>query len=230
MPNSVVISLLSLLGAALSLAQIPANARPAVRATGTATIFATPDQAVVDAAVTTRAMTAQAAGSQNAAQTSAVLSALTQLLGSGANIKTINYSIAPNYNYPQGGGPPTLTGFTANNTVEVTLSAITTVGSVIDTAVQAGASSIGGIRFSLKDPEPSRRQALAQAAAVAKSHADAMATALGGSTGTIILLQENAAAQPVVVGVAAAPTAATTPIESGLIEIDATVVLEASLN
>jgi uncharacterized protein YggE len=210
-------------------AQIPSTARPGVRATGTASVFAAPDQAIVDVTVSTRAATAQAAGSQNATQTAAVLSALTQLLGSAANIKTTNYSITPIYSTPVNGGTPSLTGFNASNTVEVTLSSVNTIGSVIDTATQAGATSIGGVRFSLKDPEPSRRQALQQAATVAKSHADAMASALGGTTGTIVLLQEGSSVQPVV-GVMATAPATTTPIESGLIEIDATVTLEAQLN
>ena len=225
------ILVLSVVSAASLWAQLPPAAQPAVRATGNASVFAQPDQVQVDATVTTRAATAQDAGSQNATQTAAVLSALNQLLGTGANIKTISYSISPNYNYPPNGGTPTLTGYTANNTIEVTLSAITMAGQVIDTAAQAGATSIAGLRFSLKDSEPPRRQALQQAAAVAKTHADAMANALGRTVGTIVLVQEGAAVQPIVNGlVAGASPAPTTPVQSGLIEIDATVVLEALLN
>jgi uncharacterized protein YggE len=218
------------LTSAIALAQTLPAPRPSVRAIGNASVFATPDKAQIDATVTTHAMTAQMAGSQNATQVAAVLSALTQLLGPGANIKTINYSITPNYNYPPNGGTPTLTGFTASNTVEVTLNNITTVGAIIDAATQAGATSVAGIRFSLQDPEPSRRQALQLAAVAAKSHADAMATALGGTVGMIVLLQEGSTVQPVVGTVAAAGAATTTPIESGLIQVDGTVTLEALLN
>lgn len=212
------------------LAQTAPAPRPLVRATGTASLFVNPDQAEVDVGVTTRATTAQAAASQNATQVAAVLSALTQLLGPGANIKTINYSATPNYNYPPNGGTPTLTGFTASNTVAVTLSSVSTVGTVIDTAIQAGATTVAGIRFSLKDSEPSRRQALQQAAVNAKSHADAMATALGGTVGTITLVQEGSTVQPVVATFGVAASAAnTTPIQSGPIEVDATVAIEALL-
>jgi uncharacterized protein YggE len=214
------------LATALS-AQIPSTAQPAVRATGNASVFAAPDQAIVDISVSTRATTAQAAGTQNATQTAAVLSALTQLLGSNANIKTVNYSLTPVYNTPIN-GTPSLVGFNASNTVEVTLASVNTVGQVIDTATQAGATSVGGVRFTLKDPEPLRRQALQQATTVAKSHADAMAAALGGSTGNIILVQEGSTVQPVVFA-GAAPVATSTPIMSGLVEVDATVTLEAQL-
>ena len=218
-----------LIAATLS-AQTPVAPTRSVRASGTATISVNPDQAQISATVTTQGMTAQAASSQNATQSAAVLSALTQLLGAGANIKTINYSVTPNYNYPPNGGIPILTGFTANNTVEVTLSGVTTVGTVIDTAIQAGATSVSGIRFSLKDPEPPRRQALQQAALVAKSHADAMAGALGGTVGAVLVLQEGSSVQPITGTFTVAAGATATPVQSGLIEVSATVALEALLN
>ena len=210
-------------------AQLPAAARPTVGATGNASVFVQPDQVQIDATVTTRAMTAQDAGSQNATQTAAVLSALTQLLGAGSNIKTVGYSLSPIYNYPTG-GTPTLAGYTASNTIEVTLSAISMAGQVIDTATQAGATTIAGLRFGLKDSEPARRQALQQATAVAKSHADSMAGALGGTVGTIVLVQEGISTRPIVTPLAASASATTTPVQAGLVEVDATVTLEALLN
>ena len=206
--------------------------RPFVRATGQASVFAPPDQVKVDASVVTQGSTAQEAASRNADQVDVVLAALRKLLGSGADIKTINYAVVPNYKYPTGGGTPTLTGYTASVTVEVTLGAVSMTGPVIDTATQAGATSIGGLRFSLKDPEPQRLQALRLATLQAKSHAEAMASGLGGKVGAVISLEEGAAAfrlQPL--GVSASAAAGTpTPVEPGLIEVQASVVLQAELN
>src|SRR5215831_14420154 len=215
MTKSAFIATIGFLTAAFLSAQTPAAPTRSVRANGTASIFVNPDQAQIDATVTTQGMTAQAASSQNATQSATVLSALTQLLGAGANIKTINYSVTPNYTYPPNGGIPILTGFTASNTVQVTLSGVTTVGTVIDTAIQAGATSVTGIRFSLKDAEPSRRQALQQAALVAKSHADAMAGALGGTAGAVLALQEGSSVQPVTGTLTFSAGATTTPVQSG---------------
>jgi uncharacterized protein YggE len=230
MTKSAFIATIGFLTAALLSAQTLVSPPRSVRANGTASIFVNPDQAQIDATVTTQGMTAQIASSQNATQSAAVLSALTQLLGAGANIKTINYSVTPNYNYPPNGAIPVLIGFTASNTVEVVLTGVTTVGTVIDTAIQAGATSVTGIRFSLKDTEPSRRQALQQAALVAKSHADAMAGALGGTVGTVLVLQEGSSVQPVTGTLTFSAGSTTTPIQSGLIEVSATVALEALLN
>jgi uncharacterized protein len=214
-------------------AQIPAR-RSVVQASGEASVFVPPDQVRVDASVTTQGRTAQDASAQNATQVAAVLAALGQLLGPNADIKTINYFVGPNYQYPPNGGTPTLINYTATNTVEVTLGSTTLAGPVIDTATQAGATTVGGLRFSLKDSEPARLQALQMATQQAKSHADAMANALGAKTGAVVSLQEGAqVAIPVFVGVAGAAGAAggtPTAVEPGMIEVQASVTLQAELN
>ncbi len=212
-------------------AQSPAR-RPFVRASGAASVFLPPDQVRVDASVTTLGKTAQDAAAQNATRVAALLMALTQLLGTGADIKTINYFVGPNYQYPPGGGTPTLTGYMATSTLEVTLSDVSMAGPVLDTATQAGATTVGGLRFALKDSEPARLQALRLATLQAKSHADAMANGLGAKVGAVVSVEEGAQVRvPLFI---AAPGGATgntpTSIEPGLIEVQASVVLEAELN
>src|SRR5215470_3034832 len=90
-----------------------------ISASGQASLSVKPDQAKIDIGVVTQAANAQDAASQNASQVDSVLSQLRSVLGSTADIKTVGYSISPNYRYPQG-APPVLTGYTASNTVEVT--------------------------------------------------------------------------------------------------------------
>src|SRR5215471_7810470 len=124
--------LLSLCGAVLQ-AQTPPT-RPFVRALGDASVFVPPDQVKVDVSISTQGKTAQEAAAQNASQTAALLATLRQLLGPAADIKTINYFVGPNYQYPPGGGTPTLIGYTATNTLEVTLGDVSLAGPVIDTA------------------------------------------------------------------------------------------------
>src|SRR4051812_24021839 len=74
--------------------------RRIIRASGVGKVSIKPDQAQVSVAVVTQAATAQLAAAQNADQTTAVLNALKQLLGANADLKTINYSLTPLYNYP----------------------------------------------------------------------------------------------------------------------------------
>lgn len=208
-------------------AQAQVAARRLVRATGDATLSVKPDQAKINVGVVTQANTAQEASTQNATQVDAVLNRLRQVLGAVGEMKTIGYSLTPNYKYPQGGGTPTLTGFTASNTVEVTTNDLSLIGKVIDTAIQAGATNVQGLRFTLKDAESLRAVALAMAAKQARAHAEGIATGLGIRLGAVIMAQEGA-----VVSVQPLDTRATTvgttptPIETGTVEIHATVTVD----
>jgi hypothetical protein len=210
-------------------AQMPLR-RPLVRASGEATVSARPDQVSVNASVITQAMTAQEAATQNASQTAALLAGLTKLLGPNADIHTVGYSVTPNYRYPQGGGTPILTGYTATNSIEVTLSVLTMAGVVIDTAVKEGATTVGSLRFSLKDSDPARAQALRLATMNARFHAEAIAGGLGGKVGAVISVQEASAVRIVPLQPDSRVATTTTPIEPGMIEVRANVVLEAEMS
>jgi uncharacterized protein YggE len=207
------------------------STRMFVQAAGSATVSAAADQAMIDATVSTVGVSAQDAATKNATQVTALLAALGQLLGSGANLTTVNYYISPNYqNTPAGG--TTINGYTANSTVAMTLNVISLAGPAIDTAVANGATSVGGINFSLKDPDTPHRQALGLATAQALAHANAMATGAGHTVGAVLSVQEGTPAQVVVpVGIAAGASAATTtPVQPGLIQIQANVTLTAELD
>jgi uncharacterized protein YggE len=206
--------------------------RTSIRTAGDASVFVTPDQVSIGATVTTRGASAQEASASNATRITAVLAALTNLLGAGADIKTVNYFVGPVYTYPQNASP-VLVDYVANNTVQVTLGSISTIGAVIDTATQAGATSVGGLQFSIKDPEPARRQALQQATLQAKNHADAMASGVGAKVGAIVSIQETTVVRTTggIAGAGgAAGGAAPTPVEPGRIQITASIIFEAELN
>jgi uncharacterized protein len=218
-----------LLLAALTFFGAAAHAqRPSfIRAVGSASVSIKPDQAQIQLAVVTTAATAQDASNQNANQVTAVLAALGTVLGPNANIKTLSYSLTPNYNNPQN-APPVLTGYTASNTVMVTLTDLSLIGKVIDTGIQAGANRVQGLQFGLQDDQPSRAQALKLATAQAKAHADAMASGLGLHTGAAISIQEGSAVSVTPV-VRAAAAQATTPVETGVVDVQATVTLEVAI-
>lgn len=210
-------------------AQVPV-ARPSVRATGRASVFATPDQVKIDASVTTDGPNAQEATAKNAGIMTALLDALRKLLGPNADIKTVNFNVYPQYRTVSG-QPPAIIGYMATNTVEVTLAGTSSIGSVIDVATANGATGIGALQFMLKDPEPSRLAALRLATQQAKTHADAIASGVGRTTGNIISIQESTPeAIPIIYRTSTAATAAPTPVMAGQIEVQSTVVLEAEMN
>ncbi len=203
--------------------------RPLIRVTGEATVSAKPDQAQIDIGVVTQAPTAQAAATQNAQQLEAVLAELRMALGPTANVKTTSYSLHPNYRYPREGGPPTITGYTATNVVQVRLDDLTGAGRVVDLAMKSGANQINRLQFTLKDEQPVRLEALRDAATKARSQAGALAAALGLKIVRVLSVAEG---EPVVVrpipvaAMRAAGAGAATPVEPGTIDVRATVTLE----
>jgi uncharacterized protein YggE len=179
---------------------------PSIRTTGEAVVTAPPDRARLDVGVTTQAADSKSAVAQNAQK------------------------LQPNYRYPQGGGEPTITGYTATNIVRVTLDDLTKVGSAIDAATQAGANRIHQLQFTVKDERPLEAQALREAAIRARQKAEALATALGVRITRVLHVSESS---PVVVPVRdvafARAEVASTPIEPGTIEVRASVTVSVEI-
>lgn len=202
--------------AVLAAGVLTAQTTATIQAQGAATLSANPDQAQITVSVITNGATAQAASQANATTSTAVQNAL-KALNPAPTIQTIGYSV-----YPQYTGAQILTGYTASNTIQVTSSDLSSTGSLIDTASQAGANSVGGLTFSLQNPDPLKQQALTLAAKQARAHADAIAAGLGGNTGAVVSAVEGSAYTPVVGGIAAA---ATTPIQTGQVSVTANVTI-----
>jgi uncharacterized protein len=217
----------------------PAPAQPppvsSIRVTGDARVTAKPDRVQIDVGVRTQAPTSQEAAAQNARQVDAVLAAVRKATAGAAVLKTISYSLNPEYRYHPGGGEPTLEGYTAANVVQVTLDDLAKIGSVIDSATQAGANHIQGIQFTLRDQDAVRAEALRQAAVKARAEAEVLAAALGLKVVRILTVDENSPrVMPVRVYAAAAASAARapppTPVEAGSLDITADVTLSVEVS
>jgi hypothetical protein len=162
---------------------------------GEATVSVEPDIAQLDVGVLSQAETSQAAADQNSAKSKQFVSQLQRLI-SPAGINSVSLSINPNYRYPKDGGAAVIAGYTASNTVRLTVTDLSQLRNVIETATQAGASSINRLTFDLKDEKAARARALAQAASQAQSGADALASSLKLRIGKLIRVEE---VQPVVI-------------------------------
>jgi uncharacterized protein len=168
------------------------NASPvsSIRVTGEAVATAKPERAQIDVGVLTQEKQSQAAATQNAKQLDAVLTALHKLLGNDADIKTINYSLSPEYQYRPIGGKAAVSSYTAINVVRVTVDDLDRIGPVIDAATQAGANHIESVQFTVKDPQALRAQALREAAAKARAAADVLASALNLKIVRVLSVEE----------------------------------------
>jgi uncharacterized protein YggE len=165
-----------------------------IKVHGEATISVEPDQAQFDIGIVTQAATAKAVADQNAIQSDTLVHALNSAFPS-AVIKTINFSVNPNYRYPQDSAP-TIAGYTANNTVRLLLSDLSKIQTVIDIAIKSGANSINRLTFSVQNENASRARALAGAASQAQAGAEALAASLKLKLQRLLTVEEG---QPVII-------------------------------
>jgi uncharacterized protein YggE len=213
-----------LLAASIAAAQAPNS----VQATGTATRAVKPDMAQLNIGVVTQAATAQAAADQNAATTDAVIKALQGVLSTAGTIQTLYYSINPRY--VSSGGQQTLAGYVVTNTLQVTTTIVGRVGPLIDAANAAGANNISGPYFGLQNPDPEVQLALSAASKEALAHASAIAGGLGAKTGAVLSAQEGSTVRPIVSVDASGPaTSVATPIQTGTVNVSATVTVTMAL-
>ncbi|HSB11093.1 MAG TPA: SIMPL domain-containing protein [Blastocatellia bacterium] len=213
------------------LAQEASPTRPTIRVSSDASITVKPDEAEINLGVVTQAETAQAAAIQNAQKQDAVIAELRKILGANADIKTIGYSVSPTYRYPKEGGQPTISGYSASNTVQIKTSDLSKVGKLIDASTQAGANSIQALRYTLKDDSAARAQALREASTKARAKAEAIASALGLKIARVLRVEEGASGpRPLyeiegASGGALRAQMAPTPVEAGSIEVRASITL-----
>ena len=210
-------------------AQEPAPATPVVVTTGQATIMVAPDRAFVTVVAESRSKNSADAQRQNADAMTAVMAKLEQAGIQKDAIRTLAYDLQPEFDYAN--GRQTLRGYVARNSIEIRLDDLGRVGAVLDAAGSGGATSIGGIRFDLRNREAVERDALRQAVADARARADAAAAGAGRSIDRVIRIQEEGAPdipRPML-RMAANEQVASTPITPSTVEIRARVTLTASL-
>jgi uncharacterized protein YggE len=173
------------------------SAKPArtITVSSTATVKVPPDEAVVDLGVHSESPDSAAAFAQNAKDMQAVLDALRAAGIADKDLQTTNVSLRTRVE--DRGKPNEQQVFVASNTVQVTIRDLSSVGSLIDAAVGAGADSVNDIRFQLANPNTIRTDALSQAVAGARTKADALARAAGTEVVRVVTIDEQNYRAPV---------------------------------
>jgi hypothetical protein len=204
-----------------------------VVASGDAVVKRTPDRAWVTVTAESRAKTPREAQKLNADAMSAVLQKLRGAGLSADAIQTRAYDLQPEYDYNE--GRQRLRGYLARNSVEVRVDELARVGELLEIAVTAGATSVGGVRFDLKDRDGAEREALRLAVDDARKRADAAASGAGMKVQRIVRIQEQRAQvipppRPFMMESRAAASAdAAPPVAPGELEIRAAVTLTAAI-
>lgn len=199
-----------------------------ISVTGTATVSAAPDEALLDLAVQTQGTTATEATTNNAALMAKVMGALASEGISNDSIQTISYTLTPIYqtNVNQS-APSIIIGYTATNEIQVTVTDLGSIGRIIDQAISAGVNQVQGITFTLSDAKLAslQQQALQLAVQNADGQAKAMASTLGITITGPTSISPGYTFQPTNYPrlAEAASGAAQTSIQPGTLQVTATV-------
>ena len=146
-------------------------------------------------------------------------------------LETTGITLNPTYSYEN--NQQRLTGYIATNTVSFRLNT-QSAGTLLDDAVQAGATRIQGVSFVAADSaiEQAQKQALKKATQDAQVQADAVFSALNLKRGEILGIQVNGASPPPPTPMyrqlagARAAADATTPVVGGEQQVEASVTLQ----
>ena len=199
-----------------------------INVSGEATVTATPDIAYITLGVVTEDKDAKVAQKNNADSMSKVVSQLEAEGIKDEDIKTVNFSLCPKYDYNKNTGVSNIVGYTCSNTVQATVRDISKAGAVIDAATVSGVNMSSDISFDLSNSEKYYNDALEKAVGAAKAKAEAIAGIYGITLNAPVTITENSSSAPSpVYGVmnATAVAESSTPVEAGTMDIKASVSL-----
>jgi uncharacterized protein YggE len=187
------ISLTLISGVALALPASAADSRYiTVSATGSASVV--PDAVRINATVSVLGSTSKGALASAATTSAAVRKALTANKVATKDIATQSVTVNPEYSYPAS-GTPTLSGYRATQSFDITIRSASTAGAVVDAIVEAGADNlqVNGVSPFVLDDNKATDSARTAAVNKAKAKAASYAKLLGVKLGKVIYLDESSA-------------------------------------
>lgn len=229
--------LLPLLLLALPLMVYAQETRPPeniITVTGTAQVFADPDEATVQLGVVEQATNAAEAQDKANRVVTTLLQRLNGLGIPKERIQSSRITLSPIYDYPQNQAPR-IRGYQAQNTLTVRLTDFALIGKVIDAGTQSGVNNIEGVAFGLRNSRGPRSEAYKEAVADARSKADAIVQALGMRIVGVYDVQTDGGyvpPRPMSLGRGADMMEAkvATPVEPGQMELSVTVTIRYRIN
>ncbi len=163
--------------------------RNVITVSGEGKVIGIPDVAGVDLGTTIEKSTVAEAQKEN---TRIMNQLVEQLKGANVDkndIQTTAYNVYPNYNWND--GKQTLRSYTVAQTVHVKIRNLDKVGDILGKAGALGTNQIGGIQFTVDDPEKLKEEARAKALKNAKEKAKALATVADVKLRRVISFDES---------------------------------------
>lgn len=202
---------------------------------GTASINAEPDTAVLSFAIETENKLLTQALQDNSDKARKVTTEIKKLLGKDDSIKTTGFNANPIYNYDNKERKSVLTGYRITNSISIKTKKISDIGKIIDTAIKCGANRADDLDFIVENREKYSGELLKKASERAKQKASTTAGALGVYIKGINRVTANfsdEAVSPYYRGVFSSmemksdTVGAAPPVEAGQIKLNATVTVD----
>lgn len=217
----------------LAINSINTNKTDIFQVSGTSKASAIPDKAKINLGITETASSIEKAQNETNTKTDALIKALVTTGAKREDIKTINYSINPDYN-PD--GTSKINSYTVSQNFEVVVN-ISNINNAIDSSIASGANLVGGIEFILNDSkrEELENKARKEAVKKAKKKAENLANASGIKLGKIVDVKELSPNEPIPVFLEAGAiqtekSKTTTNITPGENNVEITIILSYQTN
>ncbi|MGG0644874.1 SIMPL domain-containing protein [Sporosarcina gallistercoris] len=192
--------------------------------TGTGSVTGKPDLVTIQLGIITHAEQLADAQAENTTRSQSVISRLAMLDVQENDIQTSSYTVSPQYDYID--GQQRFRDYEVHHQLRVTSRAVSSIGSIIDAAVQSGATEVFSLQFGIEQITDLYEQALSKAVENAKAHAQALATAAEVVLNHVpVTIQEVLQSEAVPFAVQMGKMAAAPRIEPGTLEIRATVTV-----
>ena len=164
-----------------------------ISASGRGEVRFPPDRAILTVTVETMERTATEAAASNARAVASTLASLRAAGAKESELSNSGYSVNQEF---ENGDRRRFKGFVARNSIRIEVPRVSEAGKLIDASLAGGATIVSPIHFLGPDMPNARRDALRAAVAAAKSDAETMAEASGGSLGRLLTMSTAMAPQP----------------------------------
>ncbi len=181
----------------LGISPVWAETTGQITVNGEGSVFAVPDMAVITMGASSESETAKEAMDQTSDITAAILDQLAQAGVAARDIQTSDLSLNPLWsNRSSSDSRPRIDGYQASNRVTVRVRELANLGIILDAVLSDGANQLGGLQFTLSEPEPLMNEARVKAVADARARAELFANAAGVELGPLLSLSESGARAP----------------------------------
>lgn len=193
MKKLLTVCLIAALLTALALPALAEEDERLIRVSGNATIALAADTATIQIGVNTRSESVQEAQKENAELMAAVMDAIKGLGIEDKDIVTSQFNVFSNYEYESAsfGVESRKLYYQVQNNVTVTVHDLSTIGAVLDAAMEAGANTSYGIDFSSTQANEAYQKALTRAVEDAMMKAKVLADAAGVQLGKLVTINAS---------------------------------------